>query len=111
MLFASGDCVRSSSQLVRLWMHEASRVYGDKMVDKKDIETFNKMLVENIKKVFAVSRYFILFLNTSSPPKNNTFLLKIERQKLISKKIITKITFEPLQIVSFCHKNLIPFAS
>ncbi|KAI5736150.1 hypothetical protein M8J76_000441 [Diaphorina citri] len=53
MLFASGDCVRSSSQLVRLWMHEASRVYGDKMVDKKDIETFNKMLVENIKKVFA----------------------------------------------------------
>lgn len=42
-------------------MHEASRVYGDKMVDKKDIETFNKMLVENIKKVFAVSRYFILF--------------------------------------------------
>lgn len=28
---------------VRLWMHEASRVYADKLIEEKDIETFTEL--------------------------------------------------------------------
>lgn len=31
-------------------MHESNRVYGDKMVDKKDMDTYNKLVIEILKK-------------------------------------------------------------
>ncbi|CAK8695850.1 unnamed protein product [Clavelina lepadiformis] len=52
ILFSSTDCVKAVSDLVRLWMHEASRVYCDKLIDKKDIETFMKYKLEYAKKYF-----------------------------------------------------------
>ncbi|XP_033111172.1 dynein beta chain, ciliary-like [Anneissia japonica] len=33
-------------------MHESDRVYGDKFIDEKDIETFQKVLVDFGKKYF-----------------------------------------------------------
>ena len=39
----------------RLWLHEASRVYGDKMIDTKDMENFKKMKFEICKQFFDVS--------------------------------------------------------
>ncbi|KAL1129229.1 hypothetical protein AAG570_013758 [Ranatra chinensis] len=53
ILLSTPDCISSPSRFVRLYMHEASRVYGDKMVDSKDQETFRKILVECVKKVFT----------------------------------------------------------
>uniref|UniRef100_H2ZKB3 AAA+ ATPase domain-containing protein n=1 Tax=Ciona savignyi TaxID=51511 RepID=H2ZKB3_CIOSA len=35
ILFSTSDCVKNISDLVRLWMHEASRVYCDKLIDQK----------------------------------------------------------------------------
>lgn len=56
------ECIPSPGAFVRIWMHEAARVYGDKLVDLKDQDVFNKMLTETIKKVFTVSG-MTLYLN------------------------------------------------
>ena len=52
MLFASADCCKNAIDLVRLWVHESNRVYRDKLVDKRDIEFFDKVLHDVIKKCF-----------------------------------------------------------
>lgn len=55
MMFANGECVASTSSFVRLWLHETSRIYGDKLIEKKDQDTFSKNIYEQIKKSFSVS--------------------------------------------------------
>lgn len=55
MILTSPECIPDAGGFVRIWMHEASRVYGDKLVDLKEQDVFAKMLLENIKKVFTVS--------------------------------------------------------
>lgn len=52
MLFVNGDGIPTQSDFIRLWMHESTRVYGDKLIDHKDIDTFNKLVVEVVKKGF-----------------------------------------------------------
>ena len=41
--------------LVRLWLHEACRVYGDKLIDVKDMATFAKLKLDVAKASFEVS--------------------------------------------------------
>ena len=40
---------------VRIWLHEATRVYQDKLIDDKDLATFHKMKFEIAKGAFDVS--------------------------------------------------------
>ena len=54
MLYSTADCVKTPVDVARLWMHESERVYGDKLIDDKDIETFNKMVSDFAKKSFEV---------------------------------------------------------
>ena len=55
LLFSSNDCLTQPTDLVRLWMHEAQRVYGDKLTEEKDIDAFYKIQVDVVKKNFDVS--------------------------------------------------------
>lgn len=55
LMFANGECVTSTSSFIRLWLHETSRIYGDKLIEKKDQESFSKAINEQIKKTFSVS--------------------------------------------------------
>jgi dynein heavy chain len=52
VLFTSPETLKTPIEFVRLWMHEATRVYGDKLVDNKDIETFKKLKFEMVKSTF-----------------------------------------------------------
>ncbi|KAL1493068.1 hypothetical protein ABEB36_011203 [Hypothenemus hampei] len=52
LLFSTLDCLNQPSDLVRLWMHECQRVYGDKLTEDKDIDFFNKIQLDVFKKNF-----------------------------------------------------------
>ena len=54
MLFTTSDCLKTPVDLVKLWLHEASRVYGDKLIEQKDMETFQKLKFEVSKAAFEV---------------------------------------------------------
>uniref|UniRef100_A0A8C5XER9 Dynein axonemal heavy chain 9 n=1 Tax=Microcebus murinus TaxID=30608 RepID=A0A8C5XER9_MICMU len=53
ILFSSAECVKSTQDLVKLYLHESNRVYRDKMVEGKDLELFDKIQTEVLKKVFS----------------------------------------------------------
>uniref|UniRef100_A0A8C3PC88 Dynein axonemal heavy chain 11 n=1 Tax=Chrysemys picta bellii TaxID=8478 RepID=A0A8C3PC88_CHRPI len=46
ILFATPECLRQPNDLVCLWLHESSRVYGDKLVEPKDCHFFHKKLID-----------------------------------------------------------------
>ncbi|XP_061247082.1 dynein axonemal heavy chain 9 isoform X2 [Bos javanicus] len=52
ILFSSVECVKSSQDLVNLYLHESNRVYRDKMVEEKDLDLFDKIQVDVVKKIF-----------------------------------------------------------
>lgn len=49
------ECVKSTQDLVKLYLHESNRVYRDKMVEDKDFDLFDKIQMEVVKKIFDVS--------------------------------------------------------
>lgn len=54
LLFSTPECVKAPLELIRIWLHECSRVYGDKLTDEKDIELFEKIQGDVCKKCFEV---------------------------------------------------------
>lgn len=54
ILFALPDSIRYPSDLIHLWLHESSRVYSDKLMEEKDVELFNKILLDAGKRYFEV---------------------------------------------------------
>ena len=50
ILFSSTDTAPNQLMLCRLWAHEITRVYCDKMVDFSDIDTVNKLLKDSFSK-------------------------------------------------------------
>ena len=56
VLFAMPECAKTPVDLVRLWMHEAERVYKDKLVDETDMESYDKLSKDIVKKSFEVGK-------------------------------------------------------
>ena len=54
MLFSTPDCCKDPIKLVRLYLHEAMRVYRDKLVEPADAEIFDKVMKDSVKKTFEV---------------------------------------------------------
>lgn len=52
IVFSNRDSCPDPSGLIRLYIHEATRVYSDKLVSQKDIDNFRKLILENTKKTF-----------------------------------------------------------
>nr|XP_032639292.1 dynein heavy chain 11, axonemal isoform X5 [Chelonoidis abingdonii] len=61
ILFATPECLREPNDLVCLWLHESSRVYGDKLMEPKDCHFFHKKLIDTAHKYFeAVEDHLLL---------------------------------------------------
>ncbi|KAJ8875197.1 hypothetical protein PR048_023092 [Dryococelus australis] len=90
MLFADAACVPTPADLIRLWMHEATRVYGDKLVDTNDIETFEKLVVEFVKKGFdeldeeQVFRKPLLFFHFTESIGDSKYMPMVDTNRLES---------------------------
>ncbi|KAM7067437.1 dynein axonemal heavy chain 9 [Molossus nigricans] len=52
ILFSSVECIKSTQDLIKLYLHESNRVYRDKMVEEKDFVLFDKIQTEVVKKIF-----------------------------------------------------------
>ncbi|OAF71285.1 Axonemal beta dynein heavy chain 17 [Intoshia linei] len=52
ILFSSPQCIALGDDLIRIWMHEANRVYRDKFVEVEDMVLFDKLMKESYKKNF-----------------------------------------------------------
>lgn len=50
LLFSTRDTCPESDDLARLYVHEAFRVYSDKLIDETDQETFKKLIRDTFKK-------------------------------------------------------------
>lgn len=52
VLFSTTECIKTTIDLLSLYVHEANRVYGDKMVETADSELFAKTQRDVFKKSF-----------------------------------------------------------
>ncbi|CAG2194980.1 unnamed protein product [Mytilus edulis] len=80
ILFAMPDAAKTPIDLVRLWQHEAERVYRDKLVETADLEAYDKLVKDVVKKSFEdidetalekVPLIFCHFANGIGDPKYN----------------------------------------
>ena len=55
MLFASSKNIMNSQDFIRLYIHECERTYSDKFINYNDVELFNKILQETLRKAFEVN--------------------------------------------------------
>ncbi|NXH09440.1 DYH9 protein, partial [Bucco capensis] len=52
LLFSTPECLKQPQDLVKLYLHESSRVYRDKMVEERDYGAFDKIQLEMVKKYY-----------------------------------------------------------
>lgn len=54
MLFARGDALPLPSHIIRLYAHEATRVYRDKLINFEDQKMFDQLLLNALRKNIPV---------------------------------------------------------
>uniref|UniRef100_A0A8W4FHF7 Dynein axonemal heavy chain 17 n=1 Tax=Sus scrofa TaxID=9823 RepID=A0A8W4FHF7_PIG len=69
LLFSTTEILKIPLDLVRLWLHEAERVYGDKMVDEKDQETLRRVTELGDELLFARPNIYCHFSHGIGDPK------------------------------------------
>lgn len=62
-MYTTPECIKTPIDFVNLWLHEASRVYGDKLIEKKDMDTFEKLKFDIAKAGFEASLSQLLIVH------------------------------------------------
>ncbi|XP_024130607.1 dynein heavy chain 9, axonemal [Oryzias melastigma] len=55
ILFCTSECLKTPEDLLKVYLHETCRVYRDKLLDEPDIQTFDKLQAEIVKKFYKDS--------------------------------------------------------
>ncbi|KAG8180011.1 hypothetical protein JTE90_020966 [Oedothorax gibbosus] len=50
LMLSNSESLTKSEDLLQLWLHESQRVYRDKLLDQEDIEKFDKILTDVLKR-------------------------------------------------------------
>ena len=58
-MFANGETIPAPSGAIRLYVHEATRVYCDKLVNVEDKRAFEILLLEALRKNIPVNFYVL----------------------------------------------------
>jgi len=61
MLQAKQEAIFEADNLVKLWVHEAERIYGDRLVNAANLATFKALLSDLVSKSFSrfnLKKYF-----------------------------------------------------
>ena len=58
ILFCTNECLKSPPDLLKIYLHESSRVYRDKLVEENDFEVFDKLQVDTVKKFYEVRVFY-----------------------------------------------------
>jgi dynein heavy chain len=64
-LVAKPEAIKEPDNLIKLWVHESERIYGDRLVSIENLATYKSVIADIVKKSFAkynLSKYF-----TSTP--------------------------------------------
>lgn len=54
ILFCTSECLKAPPDLLKIYLHESNRVYRDKLVEEKDLQLFDKLQAESVKKFYEV---------------------------------------------------------
>lgn len=49
-MLSSTESLTKGEDLLQLWLHESQRVYRDKLLDQDDLEKFDKILADELKR-------------------------------------------------------------
>ncbi|XP_075314376.1 dynein axonemal heavy chain 9 [Odontesthes bonariensis] len=52
ILFCTSECLKASADLLKIYLHESTRVYRDKLVEEQDIQVFDKLQADTVKKFY-----------------------------------------------------------
>lgn len=64
-MIAKPEAIKEPDNLIKLWVHESERIYGDRLVSTENLNTYKFLVADIVKKSFAkynLSKYF-----TSTP--------------------------------------------
>ena len=61
LLVAKQEAIKEPDQLIKLWLHESERIYGDRLVNNEDLVKYRALAADSCKKAFGkfnLSKYF-----------------------------------------------------
>ena len=61
LLVAKPEAIKEPDNLIKLWIHESERIYGDRLSSQENINTYKFVVADLVKKSFAkynLTKYF-----------------------------------------------------
>ncbi|KAK5851425.1 hypothetical protein PBY51_002220 [Eleginops maclovinus] len=52
ILFCTAECLKAPPDLLKIYLHESNRVYRDKLVEEQDLQAFDKLQADTVKKFY-----------------------------------------------------------